>query len=772
MKNRILFAVLVLSGLFMPLHAQQDNIVDSVDVLDYDLVLDVGNHTQNRIEGSAAVTMRVLQPVDSIGLELKLSEVDSVLVDGVNTGFGYEAPLLKVPFSGSVGDTVVVTVFYRKGQYIAPNGWGGFYFDNNIYYNLGIAIYEYPHNIGKAWFPCRDNFYDKATYRFRITAKPGWQAICTGVKVSEVEYDDHSLVSEWVLGHPTPTYLVGVAVADFNTIDTLFNGNDTVYPGLLGYLNHSTSGVQTAFGHMNKVIPMYERCFGPYRWDRVGYVSTPKGSMEHVGNIAFTTQCMASDAEACLATMSHEFAHSWFGNLITCATAADMWINEGGASFCEELAVQAIYADTDPMRYKVFADENLSDVLLQAHINDNGFKPLYGQTPEYTYGTTVYDKGATVWHSLRGYVGDSLFYSSMRRLFRNMAFQNIDSYSLRDSLSLYTGIDLTDFFAFHVFNAGFCDFVIDSLTTVGMNTTVFIRQKSYGTTTLANGNRVWISFFSPQMEREDRLVTFDGAATSASFVLPFVPAFAIVDYDKHLSKAAIGSELAVSSKGTFDLPLSQMKVSVMKVSDSSSSWVYAVHHWCKPDTSESPRYVRMARRYWHISGVFNPEERLNGRFHHSSSLDEGLFSGTSELGMVRVLYREGVGYEWREVAANHAGTSVDGYFVVNNIQPGEYTLAFVDTSVHVSTQVIDGASHELNVYPNPSRGAVTIETGVRGEHLIVDVCDSNGRVVAKALPAVSGESMKLALHDGVYLLNVYRDKGRFVGTAKIHFMNF
>ena len=162
MKNRILFSMALLSGLLFPLYGQQDNITDSVDAISYDLRLDIGNHTQNRIEGSAAVTMRVLQPVDSIGLELILSEIDSVLVNGVNSGFGYEAPLLKVPFLGTVGDTLVVTVYYRKGQYIASNGWGGFYFDNNIYYNLGIAIYEYPHNIGKAWFPCRDNFYDKA----------------------------------------------------------------------------------------------------------------------------------------------------------------------------------------------------------------------------------------------------------------------------------------------------------------------------------------------------------------------------------------------------------------------------------------------------------------------------------------------------------------------------------------------------------------------------------------------------------------------------------
>ena len=179
------------------LHAQQnavaaskDNITDSVDVLHYDLQLDMGNHTVKRIEGSAAVTLRVLQPVSAVTLELTPSDVDSVWVDGVPTTFTYAASRLSVPFQGSVGDTLSLTVFYSKGQYVAAEGWGGFYFENNIYYNLGIALYEYPHNMGKSWFPCRDNFYDKATYRLRITSKPGWRAMA-----------ENSTCFTWLAGH-------------------------------------------------------------------------------------------------------------------------------------------------------------------------------------------------------------------------------------------------------------------------------------------------------------------------------------------------------------------------------------------------------------------------------------------------------------------------------------------------------------------------------------------------------------------------------------------
>lgn len=778
MKNRILFFALLICVFCGGLRAQ-DNITDSVDALHYDLRLDIGHNTHHRIEGSAAVTMQVLRAVDTIGLELCVSDIDSVLVDGAASPFRYDfnSRTVRVPFGGNAGDTTTVTVFYRKGQYIAPQGWGGFYFDNNIYYNLGIAIYEYPHNAGKAWFPCRDNFYDKATYRFAITAPQGWKAICTGLLDTVVANADTSDTFVWSLNRQTPTYLVGVAVAPFHIIERTYESEYGAYPAMLGFLSHDSTNVWRAYDNMSRVIPMYERCFGPYLWDRVGYVSTPKGSMEHSGNIAFTTHCMASQEEACLATMSHEFAHSWFGNLVTCATAADMWINEGGASFCEELAVQAIYAESDPLRYKEYAKENLQSVLTTTHVTDGGFKPLYGQTPEYTYGSTVYNKGATVWHSLRGYVGDSLFYVSMRRLFDRCAFQNIDSYQLRDSLSLYTGIDLSDFFNFNVFTAGFCDYVIDSMNVDRGSTYVRIRQKTYGTDSLANGNRVWVTFFSPLMRTAKRLMTFDGEYGEAVFQLPFKPIFAIVDYDGDLSKASVSEQLTIREKGSYECAPALFKAEVSKVEGNDSIWLYVTHHWTRPDTSFSHRFLKMADRYWTVTGVIPDDARIGGRFYFSRSgsdrtLDEDLFSNTAEFELVRLLYREKPGTEWTVATGLHTGSSSQGYFVMQTLKPGEYTLAKIDTGYVGIAEPVVSTNGTVRLYPNPSSGSVTVETDTPGEPLAIDVCDVNGRTVVKDIRTSSGERITLNLKNGIFFFNIKQLNSNKLTSVRVQFMNF
>ena len=748
---------------------------DSLDAIHYDLHLDIGNKAYHRMEGWTTVTMRIVTNVDTIGLELCPSDVDSVLVDGVSTPFTFNPSqrMLRIPCNAHAGDTVAVSVYYSKGGSVMAEGWGGFYFDENIYYNLGIALYEYPHNVGKAWFPCRDNFTDKATYSFHITAMSGWKALCSGLLDTVVYHADGSSTWNWELSRPTPTYLVGVAVAPFHVIKRSYQGENAVYSAILGFLSHDSTSVWNVYNHMSKVIPAFEQRFGPYLWDRVGYVSTPKGSMEHVGNIAFTTNCMASQDEACLATMSHEFAHSWFGNLVTCASSNDMWINEGGASFCEEVAIEALYADSNPERYRYYARENLFSVLSNTHFRDDGFKPLYGQLPRYTYGSTVYKKGATVWHSLRGYLGDSLFYASLRTLFERCAFGNIDSWQLRDSLSLYSGVDLTDFFDFHVFNAGFIDYVVDSLHSAGQNTTIVLRQKSYGTETMARGNKVLVTFVSPTGAKTSRLMCFDGETGMATYVLPFTPLYAMVNYDDRLSLASLGREQTTRERGRINMDDVHFAVNVNSLGDADSVWMYVVHHWSRPDSTGNGYYKRFANRFWTVSTIASENSKLSGRFHYSAigytSMDKDFIQSSSEFGLVRLVYREHTGQEWREVSSLTTGSSSEGYFVYNSLKPGEYTLAMIDTSYVGVAEPIQECGKAVKVYPNPTSGSITIVTDRAGELLDVDIVDAAGRKVMRSRLVASGEQLLLDLPTGVYVVNIRNVASGEKSSAKINF---
>ena len=760
MKNTLtsfLIALLLLFGGSRALRAQGLQ-PDSVDVFSYNLQLDISHSVANRIVGFAEIRLALLRPCQTIGLDLINATVDSVLVNGASLpNFTYVSPVLIVPTaSWQVGDTLTLKVFYGTGGYVESYGWGGFHMDNAIHYNLGVAFHEYPHNFGRAWFPCRDNFHDKASFRFQITSQPGWRAICSGMPDTAYLNPDSSHTSVWVLPQPTPTYLVSVAVAPWRTIERTYTGLYDTYPAIIAFQNHDSTKVYDAYDGLSDILPMYERCFGPYRWGRVGYVATPKGSMEHSTNIGLVSSCMVSMAENCQSVIAHEFSHSWFGNLVTCATSADMWFNEGGASFCEEVAMQALYPNSD--YYKDYADANLESVLRTTHLADDGYKPLYGQTPDYTYGSTVYDKGATVWHSLRGYLGDSLFYASLRQLFARNAFAAMDSYQVRDSLSLYSGVNLHDFFQFHVFSPGFVDYVVDSLASQQNLCTVWVSQHTVGTDSICLSNRVPLTFFGPDGQSADRILSFSGLSGYQQFQLPFTPLYVLVNVDKSLSLAAIGDTLSISQTGaTIDLPFAHFKLTPRSASDSAQAHIGIVHHWTRPDFSpaQNPEIVRIANRYWTVDGSIHPDAKLKAMFHYVRrgansnypSLDYGFFESSAAFDSICLLYRSSASQPWSVLSKQHSGNSNEGYFVATALKTGQYTLAVVDES-RISILAPQPDDPSCAVFPNPANGGITIQVGNYDGTLKVEVFSIDGRLVFDsvgvpnrqflAIPSVSG----------------------------------
>ncbi len=738
---------------------------DSVDVLHYDLTLDMGNTTPKQLRATAEITFRMTRQCSSLTLDLICDSLFPVSLDGtIIRGFNYERDnaLLRIYLSNVVvGDTHVITVPYVTNGYVENYGFGGMHLDNNIYYNLGCAFMQFPHVFGRSWYPCRDNFYDKATYRYNVTTKPGWRALCSGMKQSETWADDGSSTSVWTLDYPIPTYLSGVATADFHIIEREYQGLYGTYPATIGFTTHDSTSVVATYDILEEVIPMYERCFGPYRWERVGYVSTPMGSMEHANNIALVSDCMASSDNRCHSTICHELGHAWFGNLVTCATEGDMWINEGGATFCEEIATEALYgksAATD------FYQNKLSTVLRTAHKDDAGWRSLSGMSRYYTYGTTTYQQGAMVWHSLRGYIGDSLFYVCMNRLFCNCAFGNLDAASLRDSLSLYSGMDLTDFFDFHVFRPGFVDYSIENFTSDASSATLTLRQLLRGTDQMARGNRVPITFFSRDLQTCDRLMIFDDSVFTQTFSLPFQAAFAVVDYHHQFSDACTDDTANLSSQGLQEMPHSYCRIMVGKATDRTNAWVHVGHHFAQPQGPLPEGIVRLSNRYWQVVGNIPWEGNITGRFLYNRGpngsagaafIDEDFYEKVATLDSLCLVYRSDPRQPWQLVSRTRTSASSfsNGYFTAR-LLPGQYALAVVDTAlVSITPLQPQESSVVLSLYPNPaSHGQFTVDMGSYDKKFNLLMLDSLGRKVLEKNDLHSGDAVCHNLPAGSYVV--------------------
>lgn len=734
---------------------------DSVDVLHYDLDLVIRSQHTPHLRGCARLTIVQREPSERLVLDLISAVVDSVFVEGErDLTATYESPTLTVNTAGiSAGDTFTVAVYYSSNGYTARGGMGGFTVTDRICYTIGVALKEYPHNMGKSWFPCRDNFTDRATYSLKVNAQPGWTAQCGGVCDSSCIQSDGSQLSCWHIDQPIPTYLMSVVTASWNIITRQFESHYGSYPVTIGYLGHDSTASYHSFDNLEQTVPCFEQRFGPYRWDRIGYVATPVGSMEHVDNICLHTQVMGSQEESSQCNIAHEFAHSWFGNLVTCATAADMWFNEGGASFCEEIYAEAVN-EADPVAARDYYMKTLEEVLRTCHIDDGDYRALYDLPHEYTYGTTTYKKGALMWHSLRGHIGDSLFYSSMRTLFDRHAFRSIDSWQVRDSLTRYSGVDLTDFFDFHVFSSGFTDLTIDTLYSNDADETVVVLcQRLLGGTQWLRSDRIPIRIYGENGTYVDVEMAIAGERSEQHFRTSLLhPRYAAVDPEEQMARAVTSADLQINHRGTYRCPLAHFNSVVTSCGDSLSQ-LRAEHHWIAPDGAMPYGVVRTAQRYWHIVGNITPGTQLKGLFFYVcesngnatyAHLDRGFYSSPESHDSLRLLYRSTPHSPWTLVSdATLSSNHMEGQLIATHLLPGDYTIAIVDPALLAIASTTSDAA--VVCYPNPSSGRVVVSGGKEAAWRM-DVTDMSGRLI------LSQEHVQLPkellLPKGIYLIQL------------------
>lgn len=747
--NRFSFFTLIIT-LLCPA-ALEAQVSDSVDVKNYDVTLDLSNGSP--FGGYADLTVSLLRTCATVAFDL-VGTVDSVRINGVKVA---NPSIDALPTAGiATGVDFHVQVWYRCQRYVESYGWGGFHFDSDMHYNLGVGFEADPHVMGRVMFPCRDNFHDKATYTLRVTAKAGWTAECGGMLQSRDTNADGNECSVWRIDRPTPTYLVSVSQAQWLRVHDTIASVYGDYPLSIGYRSRSEPNVRRAFAELDSVVPKYERCFGPYRWGRIGYIATHKGSMEHVNNIALAEDFVASTTERAQSTIAHELGHAWFGNLITCATEGDMWINEGGASFCSEVAMESVKGREVSDDYY---QRNLEQVLRTTHVTDNGYRTLHDMPHHYTYGSTTYDKGWMVWHSLRGYLGEEVFYSAMNRLMGSCAFGNLDAYQLRDSLSLYSGIDLTDFFNFHVFSPGFVDYHVEL-----RRGELAIRARSVGTTQTLASHRVPVTFYhyaaSGELESAKLWVAFEGSGTTIDVEelgLPFEPTFCVLDRDCEISDVAT---VASRHSAAFE-ERERMYVAHFMTENRMGKDVFVEHHMA-PSRGGTPAGVsRRANRYWMVKGNMEATDSIRGYFHYVrtgysnggyTGLDQGFYQSTATADSLGLFYRYNNSCPWQFVSRVREGNANDGWLVYDALVPGEYMLAVADFE-NLGIGVPEPA--DVQLFPNPlAQGQpLTLEVG-SDEPFTVTIVDAGGRQVWQKTGCHNGQSLHPALTKGTYFVRI------------------
>ena len=174
MKRLLLLSISVLS---VVLAAAQGNFPydkrsDTVHIYHYDIHLDFTNYSSFKLFGKTRVYFSpISQSINSVTLDLLGPDVDSVKSkSGQSLNFSADDKSFTVTLSSALAstDSSYFDVYYH-GTPVTDSQFGGFYYNSSYAYNVGVSLSAIPHNYGKTWFPCQDNFVNRSTYDLYIT---------------------------------------------------------------------------------------------------------------------------------------------------------------------------------------------------------------------------------------------------------------------------------------------------------------------------------------------------------------------------------------------------------------------------------------------------------------------------------------------------------------------------------------------------------------------------------------------------------------------------
>jgi len=310
------------------------------------------------------------------------------------------------------------------------------------------------------WFPCHDAPNDRATTEILATVPSQFLTIANG---NLLEVIDHGTTKthHWLHNLPHAAYLISLVVGDFAVVEDNYKGKPVNY-----YVRKDRKDDAPFYmGKTPQMIQFFSEFIGvDYPYDKYAQtvVELYTGAMEHTTATTHSFSLLL-DKRASLdvnyvPVVAHELAHQWFGDLITCRDWSNGWLNEGFATYFEELWGEH---DRGPDYFK----QSMLDLRNGYQAEDHQYRRpvvyhVYHDQGFELFDGHLYNKGGWVLHMLRHQLGEAAFRRGIKTYVERNRLREVITADLERTLEEVTGRSLAGFFQQWIYSGGYPEFEV------------------------------------------------------------------------------------------------------------------------------------------------------------------------------------------------------------------------------------------------------------------------------------------------------------------------
>ncbi|XP_067015218.2 aminopeptidase N [Anabrus simplex] len=385
---------------------------------------DVALSTVDDVGGSM---LKIIAKSEDPGNETITIQMDPVLEPGMNY-------TLQIPFWGNI--TYGLRGLYRS-VYTDENG---------VKKSLAVTHMEATH--ARRVFPCFDEPAMKAQFEIHVLRKDNLTSVSNMPLVSSQLVPDQP---GWVVDsfEPTPvmsTYLVAVLVSDFGALNS--TGIDPKFSVLARKGQLKNADYALSIGP--QILNYYAEYFGiKYPLPKLDMVAIPDfaaGAMENWGLITYRENRLLYDntsspgtKQSIAATIAHELAHMWFGNLVTMDWWADLWLNEGFATYVAKIGTDHVEPSWETLDQIIVKDVSYGMEIDSLHSTHAIYVPV--STPAQiseVFDSVSYNKGACLIRMLNHSLTETVFKTGVRDYLNTWMYANANEDDLWTALTAAT----------------------------------------------------------------------------------------------------------------------------------------------------------------------------------------------------------------------------------------------------------------------------------------------------------------------------------------------